>query len=655
MQESTSVLEARKSAVLFEQGSNYLAYEYMGAHPETRGDAAGVVFRVWAPHARSVSVVGDFCDWAHKECPMARVSDTVWEAFVPDVEEYTIYKYSVEGVNGKIVLKSDPFAFHCETRPSNASKYYPIEGYEWGDKAWFDHKIRKPHYENPVNIYEVHLGSWKLYPDQNVFSYDKLADELIPYVKELGYTHIELMPMSEYPFDASWGYQVTGYFAPTSRYGTPKDFMHFIDRCHQAGIGVILDWVAAHFPRDAHGLALFDGTPCFEYADPKKGEHKDWGTLVFDYARNEVRSFLISNAVYWMEKYHIDGLRVDAVASMLYLDYSRNDGEWTPNRYGGKENLEAVDFLRKLNEVVFSLYPEVMMIAEESTSWPMVSRPTYSGGLGFNYKWNMGWMNDMFHYVSLDPYFRPHNHDSLTFSFFYAFSENYILPVSHDEVVHGKGSLINKMPGTYEEKFQNLRAFMAYMMAHPGKKLMFMGSEFGQFKEWDFKAGLDWKLLRLEEHKQIHDYFKTLNHFYLQNPALWEIDFSWEGFEWIANDDYTQSVISFRRKDKDGKELLCVCNFLPVLRENYRIGVPQEGIYTEVFNTDAKQFGGKGVTNGLNIPAEAEPMHGLSQSVSLTLPPLSVLYLQCVKDKSADKVKKAKATVKKTKKLLINN
>jgi len=653
MQPIRSTEDENKASILFEQGTNFMSYTYMGAHVAQRGGEDGAVFRVWAPRARSVSVVGDFCDWDRLAFPMSKISGGIWEAFVPGMEEFMVYKLSVEGVDGKIVLKSDPFAFHCETRPANASKFYNLEGYEWQDKAWFDQKIRKPHYNSPVNIYEVHIGSWRLYPDSNVFSYDKLADELIPYVLEMGYTHIELMPMSEYPFDGSWGYQVTGYFAPTSRYGTPKDFMKFIDRCHGAGIGVILDWVAAHFPKDEHGLARFDGTPCYEYSDPKKGEHKDWGTLVFDYGRNEVRSFLISNAVYWLEKYHIDGIRVDAVASMLYLDYSRDDGEWIPNKFGGKENLEAVDFLKKLNEVVFGLYPEVMMIAEESTSWPMVSRPTYMGGLGFNYKWNMGWMNDMLHYASLDPYFRPHNHDSLTFSFFYAFSENYILPVSHDEVVHGKGSLINKMPGTYEEKFQNLRAFMAYMMAHPGKKLVFMGSEFGQFKEWDFKTGLDWDLLKLVEHQQVKNFFKALNQFYLKTPALWEIDFSWEGFEWIANDDYGQSIICFRRKDRDGNELICVCNFQPLKRENYRIGVPVSGVYSEIFSSEAKEFGGKGTTNGLSLCSEDEPMHGFEQSLNLVLPALAAIYLKCVKKTVSKKVKKNSA--KSTKNLLLNN
>ncbi len=608
----------------FFAGTDTHCYRWLGCH--YAGDG-GYTFRVWAPAARAVSLIGDFNGWDPEATPMERAADGVFECSLQGIQPYACYKYHVVGANGEATDKCDPFAAHQETRPGTASKVFAVGGYSWGDGDWLRHKQEGTVYDCPMNIYEVHAGSWRRYADNNTFSYRKLAEELIPYVQDMGYTHIELLPIMEYPFDGSWGYQVTGYYAPTSRYGTPEDFMAFVDACHQAGLGVILDWVPAHFPKDACGLYRFDGSPCYEYADPRKGEHKEWGTCVFDYGKPQVRSFLISNALYWLEEFHIDGLRVDAVASMLYLDYNRRAGEWIPNCHGGNENLEAVAFLRQLNEAVFSAHPDALMIAEESTAWPMVSRPTCDGGLGFNYKWNMGWMNDMLRYAAMDPLFRKGNQNLLTFSMMYAFSENFVLPISHDEVVHGKGSLINKMPGTYEEKFAGLRVFLGYTMTHPGKKLLFMGSEFGQFKEWDFENGLDWLLLDYESHRMLRHYVRTLNHLYRETPALWENDFSWEGFQWIANDDNAQSVIAFRRIDRQGHELVTVCNFTPVCREHYRIGLPLGGNWVEVFNSDLAEFGGENRRN-TKIRCEKKPWHGLDHSAELTLPPLSVLLLR---------------------------
>lgn len=613
---------------LFHEGSNSNAYEYFGSHRKNKNT---VVFRVWAPDAKNVSVTGDFNDWSQTENPMKLLKNSggVWEAEIKNIKPYDMYKYCITAADGRTLMKCDPYGFHMETRPGTATKYYEIDDcYEWHDEKWVEGRNGKNIYESPVNIYEIHAGSWKQYDDGNFYSYRALADALVPYVKKMGYTHIEFMPLTEYPFDGSWGYQVTGYFAATSRYGEPKDLMYLVDKCHENGIGVILDWVPAHFPKDANGLYEFDGGPLYEYSDPRKGEHYGWGTRVFDFGKNEVRSFLMSSASFWLKKYHLDGIRIDAVASMLYLDYDRKDGEWVPNKNGGNENLEAVEFLQKLNENIFRDFPYAMMIAEESTSWPMVTKPVFSGGLGFNFKWNMGWMNDILRYFSLDGFFRKYNHDCITFSMFYAFSENFVLPISHDEVVHGKKSLIDKMPGSYDEKFAGVRAFLGYMMAHPGKKLMFMGQEFGQFIEWNYEKGLDWLLLDYPKHRALQNYFKKINEFYKANPAFWQIDYSWEGFSWISSDDKDNSVIAFRRIDEKGKEIIVVCNFTNVERCDYRIGIPKKGAYKIVFNSDDVDFGGEGKGNKGKLKTESINMHGFEQSISLDLPPMSAIYIK---------------------------
>lgn len=613
---------------LFHEGSNSNAYEYFGSHRKNKNT---VVFRVWAPDAKNVSVTGDFNDWSETENPMKQLKNSggVWEAEIKNIKPYDMYKYCITAADGRTLMKCDPYGFHMETRPGTATKYYEIDDcYEWHDEKWVEGRNGKNIYESPVNIYEIHAGSWKQYDDGNFYSYRALADSLVPYVKKMGYTHIEFMPLTEYPFDGSWGYQVTGYFAATSRYGEPKDLMYLVDKCHENGIGVILDWVPAHFPKDANGLYEFDGGPLYEYSDPRKGEHYGWGTRVFDFGKNEVRSFLMSSASFWLKKYHLDGIRIDAVASMLYLDYDRKDGEWVPNKNGGNENLEAVEFLQKLNENIFRDFPYAMMIAEESTSWPMVTKPVFSGGLGFNFKWNMGWMNDILRYFSLDGFFRKYNHDCITFSMFYAFSENFVLPISHDEVVHGKKSLIDKMPGSYDEKFAGVRAFLGYMMAHPGKKLMFMGQEFGQFIEWNYEKGLDWLLPDYPKHRALQNYFKKINEFYKANPAFWQIDYSWEGFSWISSDDKDNSVIAFRRIDEKGKEIIVVCNFTNVERCDYRIGIPKKGAYKIVFNSDDVDFGGEGKGNKGKLKTESINMHGFEQSISLDLPPMSAIYIK---------------------------
>ena len=632
---------------LFHNGTNYKAYKFFGNHKINKDKFA---FRVWAPNATAVSVVGDFNSWDNDANKCKLLAPGIWEAIVKGVNIYDCYKYAVTSPTGVVHLKADPYAVHQETRPGTGSKVYELHNYSWGDEAWQKKKENQNILAQPINIYEVHFGSWKRHDDGNFLTYREMAEQLVPYVKDMGYTHIEMLPIMEYPYDGSWGYQVTGYFAATSRYGLPEDLMYFVDCCHKAGIGVILDWVPAHFPKDAFGLYEFDGTCCYEYSDMKKGEHKEWGTRVFDYAKNEVKSFLISSAEYWIDEFHFDGIRVDAVASMLYLDYCRKDGEWTPNKNGGRENLEAVEFFKQLNSTILSNHPGSMMIAEESTAWPMITMPPYKGGLGFNFKWNMGWMNDMLRYTSMDPLFRKGNHNCITFSFFYAFSENFILPISHDEVVHGKASLLNKMPGEYDMKFDGMRLFLAYMMAHPGKKLLFMGSEFGQFIEWNYKQGLDWLLLDYDKHRQLQGFTRELNNFYNEHSELWEIDYSWEGFQWISSEDNCNSVIAFRRINSKGEEIIAVFNWTPNNFSSYKIGVPEKGTYKVLLDTSLAKYGGDKSRKDNAYKTKAQPIHGYEQNIDLKLHGLSALFLQKVKE-PAKSVKKAKTLDEPTKKV----
>ncbi len=624
---------------LFHEGTNYRAYEYLGVHPNGDG---GFVFRVWAPNAEAVSVVGSFCGW-NDGIAMKKSSDGgIWECKTDRAGLGDIYKYKITGKNG-IHLKTDPYGFACECPPATASMIADISGYEWRDEGWLKRrrKMAGKMYGEPMNIYEVHLGSWKRHSDGSYLSYAELAEDLAPYIKQMGYTHIELMPVSEHPFDGSWGYQVGCYYSPTSRYGSPKDFMAFVDSMHEAGIGVILDWVPAHFPKDEHGLYEFDGQPLYEYQGADRIEHSGWGTRRFDVGRNEVECFLVSNASFWIERYHIDGLRVDAVASMIYLDYDKMPGEWIPNVYGDNRCLEAIAFFRKLNSHIKGAFPDVLMIAEESTAWANVT--TFErDGLGFDMKWNMGWMNDTLSYAELDPVYRKYHHCKTTFSLTYAFGEKFILPISHDEVVHGKKSFLDKMSGDYWQKFANTRAVMGYMMTHPGKKLMFMGGEIGQFREWDYEGSVEWFLLDYNSHARLQLYTAELNGLYLERPELWQVDGSWDGFKWIDADNSDQSILSYRRIDAEGNELVIIINFTPVAYENFRIGVPMAGTYKEIFNSDAEKYGGSGVINTVDRKSEKIEWNGLGDSIVLRVPPLGMTVLRLTEEKKRGEKERTK-------------
>ncbi len=622
---------------LIGEGTHERAYEKLGAHLVSMQGKTGVAFAVWAPNARQVSLLGDFNNWDSSTHPMHSSDSGIWSVFIPGLPEHSVYKFHITAQDEQSFDKSDPFGFAMEERPKTGSVVVNLDNYQWQDDDWVRSRQQNQALDRPLSIYELHLGSWKKAVDKEwglrYLNYRELAEELIPYILETGYTHIELLPIAEYPFDGSWGYQVLGFFAPTSRFGTPADFMYFVDQCHQNGIGVILDWVPAHFPKDGSGLNYFDGTHLYAHEDPLQGEHQDWGTMIFNYGRNEVRSFLISNALFWIDKYHIDGLRVDAVASMLYLDYSRSEGQWVPNKYGGRENLDAISFLQKTNEVVHGIFPGVLTIAEESTSWPMVSRPTYLGGLGFSLKWNMGWMHDTLEYMSKEGIFRRFHHNEMTFGMLYAFHENFILPLSHDEVVHGKGSILNKMSGDEWQKFANLRAYYGFMWGYCGKKLLFMGNDFGQWQEWNHDQGLEWDALKAPLHMGLHRLVRDLNLVYRSEPALYENDFDWTGFRWIDANDSDNSVLSFIRCAKDMDNfLVIVCNFTPVVRKNYVIGVPSGCRYQEIINSDQDVYGGSGHHINGTLDCRDQPAHGMTHSLQLTLPPLSTVILKPVVD-----------------------
>jgi 1,4-alpha-glucan branching enzyme len=641
---------------LFAEGNHHRIYEKLGAHVAEIDGIHGVYFAVWAPNARNVSVLGDFNYWDGRKHQMRLTGNGIWELFIPEIGVGEHYKFEIKNHHGHIYEKSDPYGFQQEVRPKTASIVADLDAYTWHDADWLETRRHTDPLTKPISVYEVHLGSWlhassadparlpdgrieqpvqvaELKPGARFLTYRELAAKLVPYVKELGFTHIELLPIAEHPFDGSWGYQVTGYYAATSRYGTPEDFMYFVDQCHQNGIGVLVDWVPGHFPKDGHGLAFFDGTHLYEHSDPRKGEHKEWGTLVFNYGRNEVRNFLVANALFWFDKYHIDGIRVDAVASMLYLDYCREPGEWVANEYGGRENIEAADFLRQVNHVLFSYYPGILSIAEESTSWPMVSWPTYVGGLGFNLKWNMGWMHDMLDYFHMDPWFRQFHQNNVTFSIWYAFSENFMLALSHDEVVHGKSNMLGKMPGDEWQKFANLRCLLTYMFLHPGKKTLFMSMEFGQWSEWNVWGDLEWHLLQYESHQKHHTFMSKLNAFYSSEPSLYTQDFSQDGFEWIDCNDNRHSVVAFIRRDKDSNDfIVSVCNFTPQPHSHYRVGVPERGYYRELFNSDARDFGGSNMGNLGGKWTDDWSYHGQAYSIDVTLPPLAVVVFKLDRD-----------------------